>query len=234
MTIPLVTENKWRCYLKKLPLWSPPPGKMIILSPHPDDETLSAGGLISDLRQNNTDVRIIAITDGEQAYKDIKLLGLIRKKEQELALKTLGIAKEHIIRLGLKDSTLHSAERVLEQRLVPFIEPNTHLLAPWSGDFHPDHEAVGRVAAKIAREYNILLSFYFFWTWHQASFSTITSLPLQIYPLTAHALHQKQLALNCYRSQQNHFRQHPILPKHLLGPAKRPFEVYYTYENTSR
>lgn len=49
--IPIIPEEKWLNFLKDHPLWIPPNSKTIILAPHPDDETLGAGGLIVDLRK---------------------------------------------------------------------------------------------------------------------------------------------------------------------------------------
>lgn len=75
----------------------------------------------------------------------------IRQQEQEEALHLLGVAKENIIRLRLTDSSVNLIEDELEQLLLPFINEKDHLLAPWLSDYHADHEAVGRVALKIAQ-----------------------------------------------------------------------------------
>ncbi|KTC85533.1 MULTISPECIES: PIG-L deacetylase family protein [Legionella] len=228
---PIIAEKKWLNYLKRLPFLIPKTNfKAIILSPHPDDETLGAGGLIVDLIRRNIDVKIIAITDGENAYKNIKDLREIRKKEQENALKKLGVSKNKIIRLMLEDSSVHLAENKLEHLILPFIDKNITLIAPWIGDFHPDHEAVGRVAVKIASNLKINLIFYFFWTWHHSTISEIRHLPLSIYPLGANTLNLKQRAITCYRSQQVLPESESILTNELLKPAQRQFEVFLNYK----
>jgi LmbE family N-acetylglucosaminyl deacetylase len=223
-------EQQWQNFLKKLPEWIPPATKAVILSPHPDDETLGAGGLIADLRHQKIDVTILAVTNGENAYLDMKDLGEIRKNEQVAAASNLGVCDNHIIRFNLTDSAVSCAEEELVQLTSPFIDEQTHLIAPWTGDFHPDHEVVGRVAAKVAKRMGAAaLSFYFFWTWHRANVSAIRHLPLGLYPLKNKAYSAKQKALSCYSSQLTHDPE-PILSSGILAPAKRTFEVYCHYE----
>jgi LmbE family N-acetylglucosaminyl deacetylase len=227
--IPLIDENEWLEFFKNLSLYTPLYYKTVVLAPHPDDETLGVGGLIADLRLKKIDVKIIAVTDGEQAYSDIKNLRNVRKREQIQALGKLGVSADHIIRVRLKDSSVSLFEDQLEQFVLPLIDHQTHLIAPWVGDFHPDHEAVGRVATKISQSTGAFLSYYFFWTWHHASISTVKNLPLTLYPLESNTFNLKQNALNCYVSQLTHPKGEPILASNLLAPAKRRFEVYCPY-----
>ncbi|MBI2786887.1 MAG: PIG-L family deacetylase [Legionella longbeachae] len=225
------SEKEWIKYLKNKALWSYPLTDTIVLSPHPDDETLGAGGLISDLKEKKIDVLVISVTDGEKAYlNEEHKLRQIRINEQEKALEILGISKEKIIRLQLRDSAVKEEEEKLEKLIFPFVSKKMHLLAPWLGDYHPDHEAVGRAALKLARQKNAHLSFYFFWTWHYATILDLNQLPLYIYPLKSNAFINKQKALECYVSQRFTKKERPILPEHILIPTKRTFEVYYTYE----
>ena len=40
----------------------------VVLSPHPDDESLGMGGLIALARRNHQDVSIVAVTDGAGSH----------------------------------------------------------------------------------------------------------------------------------------------------------------------
>ena len=67
MIVPILDEAGWNPRLAGLPRWQPPHRPTIVISPHPDDETLGTGGLISELRFWGIEVTIVAVTDGENA-----------------------------------------------------------------------------------------------------------------------------------------------------------------------
>jgi hypothetical protein len=50
MIVPLVTEEEWLKALEESPIWDPPDLPILLLAPHPDDETLAVGGLIASQR----------------------------------------------------------------------------------------------------------------------------------------------------------------------------------------
>ena len=225
MIVPLTEEAQWLRALEVLPVWWPPKRRTLVLSPHPDDETLGAGGLILRLRQDQVPVTVVAVTDGENCYSG-EDFGAVRRIEQANALQCLGVAPDELIRLGLPDSGLSEAEDILYQRLLPFVTAETHLVAPWAKDFHPDHEVCGRVATRIAAAKGSLLTFYFFWTWHRGTPATLEGLQLNRFLITPREQASKRDALLCHRSQLFHARGEPILPQNLLQPAWRSFEVY--------
>ncbi|MCL6520248.1 MAG: PIG-L family deacetylase [Armatimonadetes bacterium] len=88
--------------------------KIVILAPHPDDETLGCGGLIQQAIQAGAHVKVVVATNGEYPEidviifeKTIKLtpqkfirLGYMRQRETLTALSFLGLPPENIIFLG--------------------------------------------------------------------------------------------------------------------------------------
>jgi LmbE family N-acetylglucosaminyl deacetylase len=199
---------------------------MLVIAPHPDDETLGAGGLIAMQRRRGTDVTVAAVTDGENCYPDGVGIGEIRRLEQEGALEYLGVEHSKIIRLRLPDSGVSSKMEKLIERLKPLVSNHTHVVAPWSRDFHPDHEACGRAAREVALRVGATLTFYFFWTWHRGTTQLIRNLSLRSLPLDDDLLRAKTEALLCHRSQLVRESGAPILPDLLLRPARRPYEVF--------
>jgi len=209
-----------------LPIWHPTQRPIVLIAPHPDDETLGAGGFLAAQRFHGIDVTVVAVTDGENAYAGCKGLAAIRRSEQVGALARLGVPAQKIIRFGLPDSNVTMHGRELVERLVPLVSENTHLLAPWRGDFHPDHTACGCAAEEVAHRTGARLASYFFWTWHHGTIPLLSGLPLRSFPLTADFLEAKAEALLFHQSQLAHPSGEPILPPALLDPARRSFEVF--------
>lgn len=226
MVTPITRESEWRHALDGLPIWSPPKAPALVISPHPDDETLAAGGLICSLAKAKVDISVIAVTDGENAYEGEIGLGPIREAEQTAALSKLGVPADKIHRLRLPDSGLCDAEAELTAALLPLVHAGMHIVAPWIGDFHPDHEACGRAARTVAEAAGASLTYFFFWTWHRGTPATLDGVRLVSFPLHADELQRKNRALLCHRSQLEHPGGQPILPENLLEPMQRPYEVF--------
>lgn len=226
MIVPQVNEDCWLPALQSLPVWNPPRIPTLVLSPHPDDETLGAGGLIYQLTSARIPVSVIAVTDGELAYGETSGLAALREYEQLRALAHLGLTPPDIHRLRLPDSSVATVEAALVAALQPHLHPGMHLVAPWKRDFHPDHEACGRAAELLATRIPLQLTSYVFWTWHRGTPASFDGhAPVRLL-LDEAALQAKQRALLCHQSQLSHPSGQPILPPNLLAPVARPFEVY--------
>ena len=224
-----ISEREWLQALGGLPVWSAPAIPLLVVSPHPDDETLGCGGLIAAERRRGAQVLVAAVTDGEHAYPGAEGgegLAATRRGEQERALERLGVERDSVLRFQLADSSVGLREADLVERLIERATPETCIVAPWEGDFHPDHEACGRAAAEAAGRTGARLISYFFWTWHRGTPETLAGLNLAMFPLDEELLRAKTEALACHRSQLERVGGGPVLPPELLGPAQRAFEVF--------
>jgi LmbE family N-acetylglucosaminyl deacetylase len=224
--VPLTPEADWLPTLQNLADWELPLVPTLILSPHPDDETLGAGGMIAKLRSQGVPVIVVAITDGESAYADTQNLGDVRAAEQTEALRRLGVLAPMVRRLHLPDRDVSGCEDQLVDLILALIEPGMHLVAPWHRDFHPDHEAAGRAAMRVAQMKNLILTHYLFWTWHRGKPDILEGLSVERLQLTAAELETKLHALEAHDSQFRHADGQPILSPALLMPAQRAYEVY--------
>jgi LmbE family N-acetylglucosaminyl deacetylase len=224
--IPLTSEAAWLPELKGLVPWDVPLVPTLVLAPHPDDETLGAGGLITRLCRAGVPVTIVAITNGEGAYADTPDLGRIRIVEQTEALHRLGVPANSIHRLHLPDRDVSAYEDVLVNLLLPLVTDDMQLVAPWPHDFHPDHEATGRAAARVAQQKGMPIAYYLFWTWHRGEPSMLDRLGTTKVVLRDTELKTKLHALQAHVSQFEHPDGQPILSPELLVPARRRFEVY--------
>lgn len=219
----------WLDFLGNLPPWRHQARRVVVVSPHPDDEILGAGGFLSDIEPDR-DVIVIAVTDGEAAYLDCANLAQIRQREQEEAMAAIHLDRTSIRRLRVPDGDVAQHEEQIAAQLTEMLDGSTLLLAPWEKDYHPDHEACGRAAALAARRAGATLVSYFFWTWHHADPSAMSHLSLRSFHLTPEAFERKQRALSKYESQLMREHGEPILPEPLLTPARRPFEVFAIHD----
>lgn len=91
-------------------------GKTILaVTPHPDDETFTSGGLLAKLAANGNNVQILIYTSDNAGSNDPTMtkerLSEIRKREEEESCAILGIPKDHITWLGHDDGMLEYVDR---------------------------------------------------------------------------------------------------------------------------
>ncbi len=94
--------------------------RLLIVSPHPDDETLGAGGLIQRVVQAGGIVKVVFMTNGDGFPEGVKMIertshptaqdfreyGQQRQSEALKALATLGVPAKDVLFLGFPDSGL--------------------------------------------------------------------------------------------------------------------------------
>ena len=91
-------------------------GKTVLaVTPHPDDETFTSGGLLSMLAAHGNNVQILIYTTDNAGSNDPTMtkekLAQIRRREEEDACAILGIPKDHITWLGHDDGMLEYVDR---------------------------------------------------------------------------------------------------------------------------
>lgn len=206
-------------------------GAPLVVAPHPDDEILGAGGLLAMVGR----AEIVAVTDGEASHPDSCVhtpaeLADIRRRETCIALHRLHPGAEWVVhRLGQPDG--HIDEPSLAARLRMLLTPGRWCLATWRGDGHPDHEAVGRAAARACRESGARLLEYPVWMWHWArpGDDRVPWHRARRIELTAAARRAKASAVAAFVSQIQPLGpgpgDAPILPLDVLARFDRPYET---------
>lgn len=132
--------------------------RILVVSPHPDDETIGAGGYLKEAAQAGAAIKIIVATDGN--HRGLKL---VRRKEIVSAVAKLGVPADALIFMDYPDGQL-GRQRSFQGRLEKI-----------SGDFHPDivigthpqdkhsdHAAVGRAIDLLGQHSGHALTAYFF------------------------------------------------------------------------
>ena len=127
-------------------------GATVIVSPHPDDETLGCGGLIALLREHGLRVGVVVMTDGGNSHprsQDVsrERLSGMRERETRDALEILGVATSDVQFLGFSDGQLATqasadfdgAVDCLRGAIASF-NPRS-VIMPFRGEHHADHLA---------------------------------------------------------------------------------------------
>jgi len=95
--------------------------RIMVIAPHPDDEALAAGGVISMALKLQNKIRVIVATNGDASYatalahgshlitrKNFKRQAIMRQNESLNALAALGLDAEHVRFWGFPDRGLAS------------------------------------------------------------------------------------------------------------------------------
>ncbi|MCI4625523.1 MAG: PIG-L family deacetylase [Candidatus Magnetoovum sp. WYHC-5] len=148
-----------------------PAGKtVLVLSPHPDDETLGCGATINMLKSQGSEVTVIFLTSGDKAepkhelssitYDDshVSAYSYLREKEAIMAMKVLGIDKYRFLRYP--DRGLLGHKEAIFDDLSLIIGAFDVLYCPSCIELNPDHRVTAMIAMKLQKEYGFSLFFY--------------------------------------------------------------------------
>lgn len=126
--------------------------QVLVIFPHPDDESFGVSGTIIMHTTNGTPVTYACCTLGEMGrnmgnppFANRETLPLIRKKELENACEAMGIKDLRL--LGIRDKTMEFEDiDEIADKLLPIItELNPSLIITFYPGYsvHPDHDACG-------------------------------------------------------------------------------------------
>ncbi|HEY5302871.1 MAG TPA: PIG-L family deacetylase [Acidimicrobiales bacterium] len=211
--------------------------RIVIVSPHPDDEVFGAGGILLHAVERGIPVKIIAVTDGEGSHgfadaSSSDQLARRRALETAEALRRLGWEKPLVHRLHIPDTRVSAHQDELLGAISTALRPGDWCVAPWRHDGHPDHDACGDVARIATQSVGVRLLSYLVWTWHWAT-PEDTNVPwasCRQLELTRRERARKRWASLAFASQLTprdpHSQDQAVLPAPILRRFWRPSEVY--------
>jgi LmbE family N-acetylglucosaminyl deacetylase len=151
---------------------------ILIFSPHPDDETIAAGGYVKAATSTGATVWIVLVTDGNKHH-----LEKIRYNEFENATGALGVSFDHLIYLDYPDGALKNENQADVQeafkKIVLQINPDI-IFVPHPKDTHPDHATTGIDAEKVITALKSKPQVYYFLV-HFPHFPTQKGLKEKLY-----------------------------------------------------
>jgi len=152
--------------------WPAVRDRVMVFAPHPDDESIAAGGLIAAAAARGIAVRVVFVTDGENnpwaqraferrwgiGAEERRRWGERRRLESLRALACLGVAAGSARFLGYPDQfvtdCLLAAPRAIVGRIADVVAAwrPTLIVAPSLEDRHPDHAATAiAIALAVSR-----------------------------------------------------------------------------------
>ena len=173
-----------------------PIGKRIVaVSPHPDDETIGAGGLLL-AHGDIADIHLICLTDGESggALESglITPVDIAKERQAEAQLAAQKIHAKSVQFCHWPDGDLKCTHEMVTQlrSLVTKLKPDVVTL-PWFLDGHPDHRMANLLYATACSMLDCVVLAYEIWTLLD---------PNAIFDITER-LEQKLDLIGCYKSQ---------------------------------
>ena len=211
----------------------PPPGPILVIAPHPDDETLGCGGLIATRVAEGRRVVIVVVTDGRALFRRFGVtepseadVSAMRKAETLRAVEILGANPWDVRFLNFENERLHEQRVEAGQRLAAllneFSASEVYVTSPYEG--HREHVltnelvraacgATGKCAAIL--EYVVSL----------ARGQTVDSVPRRVVPLNVAAVKDKE------RRALAQFRSHlDLIYKGQPAPLTPDYDRYLTDE----
>lgn len=147
---------------------------IVVLAPHPDDESLGCGALLHAAFAG-PGARVICMTDGSASHPNSPQwpkdrLAKLRARELDAAITALGGDPACVTRLGLPDAGMPKlAEQfdAIAQRIADVAQDAgaETLFAPAPTDPHCDHEATAEIADRVARRTGLRLLHYPVWSY---------------------------------------------------------------------
>lgn len=144
--------------------------RILVIAPHPDDESLATGGLVATALAQGTQVRVVVITAGDAYRRAARRiakgrldptvyvrLGGIRHEEVLASSSCLGLAPDDMLFLGYQDGSIGSLWDADWDCTHPHVGANGRATSPYPFAWEPGASLCGANLAKnlaeIVRDY---------------------------------------------------------------------------------
>jgi LmbE family N-acetylglucosaminyl deacetylase len=217
-------------------------GNIVVVAPHPDDESLGCGGLIAEAIAAGRRVRLIIISDGTGSHPNsvswpADRLRALREAETIEAAGALGVPKTWVTFLRLPDRFVPTAGPVFEAAVVDVRRAalqigGSAIVTTWQHDPHCDHQASFAIAKAAQRELpETSLLIFPVWGWRLDGDKVLDEPPPRGGRLAvSEHIERKRRAIAAHRSQTTDlidddpsgFR----LEQEMIELFDRPFETF--------
>ncbi|HVZ02937.1 MAG TPA: PIG-L deacetylase family protein [Dongiaceae bacterium] len=189
----------------------PPGTRMLVLAPHPDDESIGCGGTLARWRRAGRAAKVLFLTDGRLGSRSLRAMAehdpqraeaerrLVETRREEAALAMQALAVDEFAFADAPDGELWRRVEPVAGLVARAIEESGAdlIMLPFLTDRHPDHIAAGACLLGALRQMS------------SARLSGLTCAGYEVWsPILANAVvditdsvEQKKAAIAVYRSQ---------------------------------
>ena len=221
-------------------------GGLIVVAPHPDDETLGCGGVLALCAKAGRACQIIVVSDGTGSHPNSKRwpsvkLKALREQETCDAIGALGLSSAAVKFLDARDRFIPSdgyqAERLAAMIAEAAQDINASAIAvTWRYDPHCDHTACWQLTRKARSKLKIKPRLLSYPVWgHTLQDAVFQEPPTGSRLFIGDVLAQKQQALSCHKSQISALISDDpkgfTLSHDMVSRARLPYELFFTEEH---
>ncbi|MCQ8278282.1 PIG-L family deacetylase [Acetobacteraceae bacterium KSS8] len=151
------------------------PGTVLILAPHPDDESLGCGGIIAALCAAGRPPVVVVLTDGAGSHPSSpswppERLRAVRAQEVAQAVSLLGLPQDHLVLMNLADTRAPREGPAFERAVadlaaIAVARGCDSILSSWEHDPHGDHVAAWHIARAATDRIGARALAYPVWGW---------------------------------------------------------------------
>lgn len=173
---------------------------VLVLAPHPDDETFGCGGTIRMLAESGVAVDVAFMTCGEQGLdrggpqsaEASRQLAEVRTREGQAACSVLGV--RNVVFFGGSDTRIKD-EPHLAEKIASLLKQESYgrVFCPWPHDSHEDHKATFHWLQQAVAQAQQPTSFWLYEIWKP--------LPANTFVPIDRTLDAKRQAIEQYQSQ---------------------------------
>ena len=148
-------------------------GGLVVVAPHPDDESLGCGGLIAAAATAGASVEVVVVSDGAGSHPNSKRfpqgrLRALREDETRAALRELGVGVSGSNFLGLPDRFVPTSGAAADEAVTAICSALQRSKASvvcvtWPHDPHCDHGAAATLTAAAAARCGVKVLHYPVW-----------------------------------------------------------------------
>jgi LmbE family N-acetylglucosaminyl deacetylase len=216
---------------------------MLVVAPHPDDETIGCGGLVALLKARGAQVSILFLTRGGGSLRSLGIdeaqVAEARCEQAIRAASALGLEPHNLTFWNITDGAIPIPEdrgfreaAANLQNLIGALHVEA-VFCPHPLDGWGDHAAAALLVqhARAQQNHNQQLYYYLIWAWHNATwgmpgFDLRRALRLDINSV----IPQKYAALDIYFHIEPSLAALPYcgnLPWSITGLARRAEEIFF-------